>query len=835
MKKIYIWLLMAIMIAGAGEGFSQSNQYLHFDRVDDFAILEGGGQYVVNKTAMSITGWFYCDELAYGQGMMGFRDGSSGFYLIILNDGVIECRLAGTGGMCEFVTPPFTVVPEVWQHFAWVYDGTSVKLYVNGILAGSAPASGTLTNADMPFAIGKSPLGAGFNFVFGGRIDEVSAWNKGLSASEVQDIVDNEITGTPDGLMLYYKFNQGVPGGNNTTITKLISETGGSDRDADLMNFAMEGDISNFGGDLNPGFQAITFPQIPNHLTLDAPFQISAEASSGLEVFFTIVSGPATIQGNTITLDGTEGEVVVKASQPGNEVYEPAADLFNTFQVINPYTYAPELDLRSPLQGDVFVPDLDMIPLATYSMIDNQHLFSIQSVEFVINGETIEPINWFNGYYTAYWQPPAFGSYEVSVVSTNNYGAANTKTAQINVTENVTDQDMTAFSDVWIYTSIPEAIVEAELPSYQGAFDQITGTLELACPAGGCGEWDRIARVEALGPNGKWIEIIRYITPYGKACSHSIDLTDYRWLLQGKTKFRIKCVTFDNGYLWNLSLYYHTGTPDHKYSAVSPVWHQEYPFGDLGDLQPVEPYSFSFPADVSASTLKLVGTGHAWGDNNTGNAAEFHEDTHHIWVNGTEAFEQHNWQICNPNPDGCQPQNGTWFHNRAGWCPGSIAPWFDYNMTPYLSQPNVELTYIFDEDYVDYCHPNNPNCITGTTCPDCNDGYNPFLDVACNLVIFSESPIEAGLYTSIPQAPQAETITTIYPNPTHGVVHLDVKGSAYEQGSIIWIYNSSGNLMEYQRWDGTNTAVDLSAYTSGLYVLVIQTNKGLQVEKITVQ
>jgi pectate lyase len=107
--------------------------------------------------------------------------------------------------------------------------------------------------------------------------------------------------------------------------------------------------------------------------------------------------------------------------------------------------------------------------------------------------------------------------------------------------------------------------------------------------------------------------------------------------------------------------------------------------------------------------------------------------------------------------------------------------------------------------------------------------------VACNLVIFSESPIEAGLYTSIPQTLQAETTTTVYPNPTNGLVHLDVDGSAYEPGSIIWIYNSSGKLMHYQRWDGTSTSVDLSGFNSGLYVLVIQTNKGLQVEKITKQ
>src|SRR5690606_432987 len=100
--------------------------------------------------------------------------------------------------------------------------------------------------------------------------------------------------------------------------------------------------------------------------------------------------------------------------------------------------------------------------------------------------------------------------------------------------------------------------------------------------------------------------------------------------------------------------------------------------------------------------LKLVSSGHGWGDNNTGNAAEFHNDTHHIWINGVETFEQNNWQDCNPNPDGCQPQNGTWFHDRAGWCPGSIAQWFDYDMTTFLSQGDVLMGYVFDEDYTDF-------------------------------------------------------------------------------------------------------------------------------------
>ena len=838
MKKsntIYTLLLSIFLLAMSTGIQSQTNQYLHFDRVDDFVILEGAGQYAINSTELSMTGWFYTDELAYGQGMMGFRDGTSGFYLIQLSDGIIECRFRGTNGEFEYVTPAFTVVPEVWQHFAWIYDGSSLKLYVNGIVAGTTSASGMLTSADLPFAIGKSTLGAGFNFVFGGRIDEISFWDKALSASEIQDIVENEIEGTPEGLQLYYKFNQGVPGGNNTSITKLVSETGSGERDADLMNFALIGETSNFGGELNPGFQAITFPQIPNHLTIDEPFEINAEASSGLEVFFSVESGPATIDGNTITLSGDEGEVVIKASQPGNGTFDPAEDIFNSFLVIDPYTYGPEVDLRCPTEGDVYVPDLGYIQLATYAVIDNPHLFSIQSVVFEVNGETIVPDNWYNGFYTTYWMPPDFGSYELSVVSNNNYGATSTETININITQDVVDIDFLAVDDVWLYTSIPEVTVDAVLPSYQGAFNQVTATLEVTCPAGGCGEWDRIAHVEAQGPNGEWIEIIRYITPYGVECSHTLDVTDYMSILQGKTKFRLSCVTFDNGYLWDLSFYYHTGTPAHKYSAVNTVWQQDYPFGDLANLQPVEPYNFTFPQDVNASVLKLVSTGHGWGDNNTGNAAEFHEDTHHIWVNGGQTFEQHNWLECNPNPDGCQPQNGTWFHDRAGWCPGAIAPWFDFDMTEFVAGQNVELDYVFDEDYVDYCHPNNPDCVSGTTCPNCDDGFNPYLAVTCNLVIFSDIPINTGIYTDIEDKfGTAGSTISISPNPTNGIINIVVDGDGFSENSIIWIYNTSGNLMEYFRWDGNTTTLNLSGYQKGIYVLAIQTNKGLEIKKITV-
>ena len=65
-------------------------------------------------------------------------------------------------------------------------------------------------------------------------------------------------------------------------------------------------------------------------------FQLLASASSGLPVSYEIVSGPATLNGDMVTLDGIPGEVAIKASQGGDGTFDPAVDLTNTFQVIDP-------------------------------------------------------------------------------------------------------------------------------------------------------------------------------------------------------------------------------------------------------------------------------------------------------------------------------------------------------------------------------------------------------------------------------------------------------------------------------------------------------------------
>jgi hypothetical protein len=79
--------------------------------------------------------------------------------------------------------------------------------------------------------------------------------------------------------------------------------------------------------------QTITFAAIADKLTSDAPFKLTATATSGLAVRFNLVSGPATLLGDSIQLAGTAGVVMLKATQEGNAFYKTATAVERSFRV----------------------------------------------------------------------------------------------------------------------------------------------------------------------------------------------------------------------------------------------------------------------------------------------------------------------------------------------------------------------------------------------------------------------------------------------------------------------------------------------------------------------
>lgn len=831
MKNLYFNLFLLLFSVVS---FSQSNLYLHFDGEDDHVRYDDISPLLNGSTTVSMTGWFYPDNLDYGSGLMSIRgegSGSGGMYVLMLNNGQLECRVITGTGTHQVISPANSIVANQWNHIAWVWDQTTVTLYINGTLIDSSSATGFFIAANRPYAIGKC-IFPGYNFLYTGRADEVTLWNKALTAAEVTNMINNELTGSEANLLLYYKFDQGTPFDDNTFITELHSETG-TTYNSSLENLALTGTISNFGGTLESDFQSINFPNVGTRTTSDAPFNLTAYSSSGLPITYTLVSGPASVSGSTITLNGTEGEVVVMASQAGDTQYNAASDVVNSFNVVDPQNNVPVVELTNPTIGDVHMPTLSTIQLAATASIPNDDAFSISSLSFIIDGQTYPATHHGNGFYTSSWIPNAYGTKIIEVVSANNFGFSSSTSYNVNVVSTATTQTVNAGNQVWVYSQVYSQEVEITLPSYVGAYNQILGTLDISCPSGGCDPWDRVSHVEVQGHDGNWYEIIRYLTPYGVACNHTIDLTDFMSLLQGKVKFRYTLGTSGNGFLYTLNLQYVQGVPTYKYSSVEPLWTGTYQFGDMGNLQPCEVLNADFNlSTVEASKIKIVSTGHGWGDNNTGNAAEFHQDTHHIWVNNTSTFAQNNWNICNPNPDSCSPQSGTWYYPRAGWCPGSIAQFFDFDLTSYMTN-STELKYILDEDYVDLCHPNNPNCVTGTTCPNCNDSFNPHLIVDSYLIRYSNNTL---LNTPSVANTQSQSLM-VYPNPSTGKFTIDIDTSAEGNQNTIEIYTITGSLIKKIAENSTLSKfeVDLTDQTTGIYFIHFTNGKTKEVQKIIIE
>jgi len=76
---------------------------------------------------------------------------------------------------------------NAWINITSVYNGTSLKLYLNGVLDNEVQQSYTLSNSIQPLLIGKEFVSVDDNWYrwFKGAIDDIGIWNRALSEEEI--------------------------------------------------------------------------------------------------------------------------------------------------------------------------------------------------------------------------------------------------------------------------------------------------------------------------------------------------------------------------------------------------------------------------------------------------------------------------------------------------------------------------------------------------------------------------------------------------------------------------------------------------------------------------
>ena len=95
-------------------------------------------------------------------------------------------------GADVFVEGPAALPANAWTHLATTYDGTTLRLYVNGAQVASRAASGAAPVSGSPFRIGGNTIWSEW---FAGQVDDVRVYNRVLTAPEIAADRDTPVAG----------------------------------------------------------------------------------------------------------------------------------------------------------------------------------------------------------------------------------------------------------------------------------------------------------------------------------------------------------------------------------------------------------------------------------------------------------------------------------------------------------------------------------------------------------------------------------------------------------------------------------------------------------------
>lgn len=163
----------------SGDGYA-----LSFDGIDDY--IDVGNDSSLNITdSITIIAWIYPKSADKGTIVAKNPPYYFAFGSIWGLQQRVGAAVSIPGGWSS-ISGNGTIPINKWSHIAMTYNGSTIKVYLNGKEDGSVPATGLMTVGGDTVKIGwGSP---GFNQYFNGLIDQVRIYEQALTTAQIKQI-----------------------------------------------------------------------------------------------------------------------------------------------------------------------------------------------------------------------------------------------------------------------------------------------------------------------------------------------------------------------------------------------------------------------------------------------------------------------------------------------------------------------------------------------------------------------------------------------------------------------------------------------------------------------
>lgn len=196
------------------ENFAADNRAPQFDGVDDY--VGGPTDLFAGRSAFTMAGWIRPTAFqANRTGLWGQND--------VVEFGFIDGSTLQLWTGAGSVSVAYPYANNEWHHVAAVGNGQELRLYLDGALVGSSGASvSDFGTSSTGFNVGGGGVfdAAGNHFV--GQIDEVSFWQRALSAEEISGLLQSgDETAVDFGPHIRTDVRSGMLGVNSTLYVRL--------------------------------------------------------------------------------------------------------------------------------------------------------------------------------------------------------------------------------------------------------------------------------------------------------------------------------------------------------------------------------------------------------------------------------------------------------------------------------------------------------------------------------------------------------------------------------------------------------------------------------------